>query len=50
MFHVKHLSSSSLGFLKEDFLSFYYTHIVKKNDTPGAGPVLTPGLLFEQTL
>jgi hypothetical protein len=50
MFHAKHLNSSSLGFLKEDFLSFYYTHIVKNNDTPGAGPVLTPGLLFEQTL
>jgi hypothetical protein len=50
MFHAKHLSSSSLSFLKEDFLSFYYTHIVKNNDTPGAGPVFTPGLLFEQTL
>jgi hypothetical protein len=50
MFHAKHLSSSSLGFLKEEFLSFYYTHIVKNNDTPGAGPILTPGLLFEQTL
>jgi hypothetical protein len=38
---------------KEDFLSFYYTHtqcIIKNNDTSGAGPVLTPGLLFEQTL
>jgi hypothetical protein len=42
MFNAKHLSSSSLGFLKEDFLSFYYTHIVKNNDTPWAGPVLTP--------
>jgi hypothetical protein len=50
MFHANHLSSSSLGFLKEDFLSFYYTHIVKNNDTPGTGPVLNPGLLFEQTL
>jgi hypothetical protein len=50
MFHPKHLSSSSLGFLKEDFLRFYCTHIVKNNDTPGAGPILTPGLLFEQTL
>jgi hypothetical protein len=50
MFHAKYLSSSSLGFLKEDFLMFYYTHIVKNNDTPGAGPILTPGLLFEQTL
>jgi hypothetical protein len=50
MFHAKHLSSSSLVFFKEDFLRFYYTHIVKNNDTPGAGPVWTPGLLFEQTL
>jgi hypothetical protein len=40
-----------LGFLKEDFFQvFFFTHIVKNNDTPGAGPVLTPGLLFEQTL
>jgi hypothetical protein len=46
----RNLTSSSLGFLKEDFLSFYYTHIVKNNDTSGAGPVLAPGLLFEQTL
>jgi hypothetical protein len=50
MFHAKHLTSNSLGFLKEDFSSFYYTHIVKNNDTSGAGPVLTLGLLFEQTL
>jgi hypothetical protein len=50
MFHANHLSFNSLGFLKEDFLSFYYTHIVKNNDTPGAGPVLTTGLLFEQSL
>jgi hypothetical protein len=48
MFDAKYLSS--LSSLKEDFLSFNYTHIVKNNDTPGAGPVLTPGLLFEQTL
>jgi hypothetical protein len=30
VFHAKYLSSSSLGFLKEDFLSFYYTHLVNK--------------------
>jgi hypothetical protein len=29
---------------------FFFTHIVKNNDTPGAGPVLTQGLLFEQSL
>jgi hypothetical protein len=39
-----------LGLLKEDFLSFFFTLIVKNNDTPGTGPVLTPGLLFEQSL
>jgi hypothetical protein len=39
-----------LGFLIEVFLSFFFTHIVKNNDTPGAGPVFTPGLLFEQSL
>jgi hypothetical protein len=49
MFHAKYLSSSSLSSLKEDFLSFYYMHIGKINDPPGAGPILTPGLLFEQT-
>jgi hypothetical protein len=49
MFHAKYLSSSSLGSLKEDFSSFYYMHIGKINDPPGAGLILTPGLLFEQT-
>jgi hypothetical protein len=48
--YAKHLRSSLLGFLKEDFLSFFFTHLFKNNDTPGAGPVLTPGLLFEQSL
>jgi hypothetical protein len=50
MFHAKHPRSSSLGFLKDDFQSFFLKHIVKNNDTHGAGPVLTPGLLFEQSL
>jgi hypothetical protein len=51
MFHAKHLQSSLLGFLKEDFFEVvFFTHIVKNNDTPGAGPVLTLGLLFEQSL
>jgi hypothetical protein len=43
MFHAKHLSSSSLGFLKEDFLSLLYTYSLKTM-TPRGGPVLTPGL------
>jgi hypothetical protein len=50
MFNAKHLMSSSLGILKEDLLSSFFTYIFKNNDTPGAGPVLTPGLLFEQSL
>jgi hypothetical protein len=37
MFHAKYLSSSSLGSLKEDFLSFYYMHIGKINDPLGQG-------------
>jgi hypothetical protein len=48
MFDAKYLSYSSLSSLKEDFLSFYYMHIGKIND-PRAEPILTPGLLFEQT-
>jgi hypothetical protein len=39
MFHAKYLSSSYFNFFKRGiFLSFYY-----------GGPILTPGLLFEQT-
>jgi hypothetical protein len=37
MFHAKYLSSSSLGYLKEDFYSFYYMHIGKINDPLGRG-------------
>jgi hypothetical protein len=35
MFHAKYLSSSSLGALKEVFLSFYYMHLGKIKDTLG---------------
>jgi hypothetical protein len=42
------LALALMGSLKEDFLRFYYMHIGKNND-PGAGSILTPGLLFEQT-
>jgi hypothetical protein len=35
MFHAKYLSSSYLGFLKEDFLSFYYIHKEENNDPWG---------------
>jgi hypothetical protein len=46
--HASYLSSSYLGFLKEDFLSFHYIHI-GKTMIPGAGPILTLELLFKQT-
>jgi hypothetical protein len=45
MSHAKYLSSSFFGFLKEVF-TIYIRNI---NDIPVAGPILTPGLLFEQT-
>jgi hypothetical protein len=35
MFHAKYLSSSSLGSLKEEFLSFYYMHKGKITDPLG---------------
>jgi hypothetical protein len=41
MFHDKYLSSSSLGSLKEDFLSFYYKNIGKIND-PWCGANFDP--------
>jgi hypothetical protein len=49
MFHAKYLSSSYFRFLKEDFFKFLlYTN--KENQwPPGAGPIFTPGLLFEQS-
>jgi hypothetical protein len=43
MFHDKYLSSTSLGFLKEDILSFYYMHIGKNNDPQGEAN-FDPGL------
>jgi hypothetical protein len=50
MFDAKHLRSSSLGFLKKKIFKAFSLHIVKNNDTSGAWPVLTPGLLSEQSL
>jgi hypothetical protein len=51
MFHAKYLNSSSFGFLKEDFLNFYYIHIrnIYGPSPLEQGPFLTPGILFEQT-
>jgi hypothetical protein len=51
MFYAAYLSSSYFGFSQEDFLTIYYIHVYirKINDPPWVGPVLTLGLLFEQT-
>jgi hypothetical protein len=37
MFHAKKLSSCSLDFFKEDFLSYHYIHKGKINDPSGQG-------------
>jgi hypothetical protein len=42
MFHDKYLSSNALEISKEDFLSFYYTHIGKNNDPPPSGVNFVP--------
>jgi hypothetical protein len=44
-FHALYLSSSYLGFLKE----FFFIQIREIQWPPGAGQILTPGHLFEQT-
>jgi hypothetical protein len=46
MLHALYLSSSYLGFLKEDFLSFTIYKLGNAM-TPRAGQILTPGQLFE---
>jgi hypothetical protein len=40
---VKFYQNWPRGLGGEDFLSFYYVHIGKNHDPPGAGPILTPG-------
>ena len=49
MLHTKYQDSRHCGFRQEDFfhVSPYVSFV--KNVTPGAGPFLTPGALFEQT-
>jgi hypothetical protein len=47
MFPAKYLSSSSFGFLKEDFKVFTI-YIEGKSMTPRAGPFLTPGLFLNK--
>jgi hypothetical protein len=37
-----------MGYLKEDFIRFYFRHVMKIS-TPGVGSILIPELLFEQT-
>jgi hypothetical protein len=50
MFHAKYLSSSSFGFLKEDFLSFDYIHVHKgkNNDPLGRGQFLPQGFYLNK--
>jgi hypothetical protein len=48
MFHALYLNSSYLGFFKKDF-EVFALYIEGKSMSDGAGPILTPGLLFEQT-
>jgi hypothetical protein len=48
MFHAKYLGSSSLGFLKEDFLSFYFIHKGKKM-TPWGRANFDPWAFIEQS-
>jgi hypothetical protein len=45
VFHAKYLSIGLNRFREEAFLSYYYKHIWK---TPGTGPTVTQGLLYEQ--
>jgi hypothetical protein len=46
MFHAKYLSS--LGILKEDFLSFYYIHRGKNNDPLGQGQFVPQGFYLNK--
>jgi hypothetical protein len=48
MLHAKYLSSSSKGFLKEDFLSFYNIHKVKNNDPLGQSQFLPQGFYLNK--
>ena len=47
--HTKYQGSRPCGFRQEDFLMFSLYEAYVKHVTPGAGPFLTPGALFEQT-
>ena len=46
---TKYQSSRPFTFRTEDFSSFHYMYIMKINDPPRAGPILTRGPLFEQS-
>jgi hypothetical protein len=48
MFHAQHLCCSSLGFLKEDFWSFYHTHIVKTMTPLGRGQFWPKGFYLNK--
>ena len=48
MLHTKYQGSMSCGFRQEDLFMFRYISLCE-HVTPGAGPFLAPGELFEQT-
>ena len=49
LFDTKYLSCRPYSLFLEIFWSFFFVHIGKNHDTPGAGPILTQGPLFEQS-
>jgi hypothetical protein len=48
MFHAKYLSSSSLEFSKEEFLSFYYIHKGKNHDPWGGANFHPKGIYLNK--
>ena len=49
MIHTKYQRSGLFGFTEEDFQRFSLYNYYAEKGTPGAGPILTQGVLFEQS-
>jgi hypothetical protein len=49
MFYAKYLIYNVFGLSLEVFFKLYYIHIMENQRPPGIGPILTPGVLLEQT-
>jgi hypothetical protein len=49
VFKAKYLNFTSIGFSQEDFSLGFTVYIYGKSMTPGVGPILTQGVLFEQS-